>query len=186
MGVFGAVFGRRGVAGFSRPVLGASRGVIGIKVAMFLRPVREVFLARRCAGLGCSTAREAGCGGGFALHEAFQGCVAGVSEPHVVQFPPLGGGEAATHSGVVPKVQTTSAKNGENGVLWARWTTFWAHRCLARCTCSRVSPLFRVSTRYVTRQPAIWSEGGGCPRSHERADVRMKGPRPPPIGLTCV
>ena len=87
-------------------------------------------------------ARRTVSGGGFALHEAFQGCVAGVSEPHVVQFPPLGGGEAATHSGVVPKVQTTSAKNAENGVSWARWTTFWAHRCLARCTCSRVSPLF--------------------------------------------
>ena len=27
--------------------------------------------------------------GGFALHEAFRGCVAGVSEPHVVQFPRL-------------------------------------------------------------------------------------------------
>ena len=32
--------------------------------------------------------------GGFALHEAFRGCVAGVSEPHVVQFPPSGGSEA--------------------------------------------------------------------------------------------
>ena len=92
-------------------------------------------------------ARRTVSGGGFALHEAFQGCVAGVSEPHVVQFPPLGGGEAATHSGVVPKVQTTSAKNGENGVSWARWTTFWAHRCLARCMCSRVSSLFGLPTR---------------------------------------
>ena len=62
--------------------------------------------------------------GGLHYTKPFQGCVAGVSEPHVVQFPPFGGGEAATHSGVVPKVQTTSAKNGENGVLWARWTTF--------------------------------------------------------------
>ena len=26
--------------------------------------------------------------GGFALHEAFQRCVAGVSNLHVVQFPP--------------------------------------------------------------------------------------------------
>ena len=76
-------------------------------------------------------ARRTVSGGGFALHEAFQGCVGGVSEPHVVQFPPLGGGEVATHSGVVPKVQTTSVKNGENGVLWARWTTFWAQQCLA-------------------------------------------------------
>ena len=53
---------------------------------------------------------------------------------------------------MVPKVQTTSAKNAENGVSWARWSTFWAHRCLARCVCSRVSPLFRVSTRYVARE----------------------------------
>ena len=34
--------------------------------------------------------------GGFALHEAFWGCAVGVSDPHVVQFPPIGGGEAAT------------------------------------------------------------------------------------------
>ena len=33
-------------------------------------------------------------GGGFALHEALWRRVAGVSEPHVVQFPPFGGSEA--------------------------------------------------------------------------------------------
>ena len=65
----------------------------------------------------------------------------------MVQFPPIGGGEAATHSGVVPTVQTTSAKSADNGLSWARWSTFWAHRCLARCMCSQVSPLFRVPTR---------------------------------------
>ena len=43
MGVFGAVFGCRGDAGFSGLLLGASRGVVGFNVAMFLRPVREVF-----------------------------------------------------------------------------------------------------------------------------------------------
>ena len=26
----------------------------------------------------------------------------------------------------MPKLQTTSADNGENGQLWARWTAFWA------------------------------------------------------------
>ena len=61
-------------------------------------------------GLVGGAAHEAGCGGGFALHEAFRGCATGVSEPHVVQFPPFGGGKAATHSGVVPKVQTASSK----------------------------------------------------------------------------
>ena len=165
MRVFGAVFGRRGVAGFTGPMLGASRGVIGIKVAMFLRPVCEVFRANLpCTGLGCSAALAALLAvGGLHYTKPSRGVSAACrslmscnsprlvarrcapcasSEPHVVQFPPLGGGEAATHSGVVPKVQTTSAKNVENGVSWARWSTFWAHRCLARCTCSRVSPLF--------------------------------------------
>ena len=65
----------------------------------------------------------------------------------MVQFPPFGGGEAAPRGGVVPKVQSTSAKTGDNGLSWARWSTFWAHRCLARCMCSQVSPLFRVPTR---------------------------------------
>ena len=35
-------------------------------------------------------------GGGFALHEAFWARVIGVSEPHVVQFPPFGGDEVVT------------------------------------------------------------------------------------------
>ena len=43
MGVFGAVFGRRGVVGFNGPVLGgASSGVVGFNVAMFLRAVRDI------------------------------------------------------------------------------------------------------------------------------------------------
>ena len=55
MGVFGAVFGRRGDAGFKAPLLGASsgdggfmlacisgrRGVIGFTVTASVRPVRE-------------------------------------------------------------------------------------------------------------------------------------------------
>ena len=42
MGVFGAFFGRKGVVGFSGPVLGVSSGVVGFIVAMFLRPVRDI------------------------------------------------------------------------------------------------------------------------------------------------
>ena len=45
-------------------------------------------------GLVGDVAHEAGGGGGFALHEALWRCVVGVSEPHVVQIPPIGGGEA--------------------------------------------------------------------------------------------
>ena len=47
MGVFGAVFGRRGDGGFSGALLGVSSGVVGFNVAMFLRPVREIFRPAR-------------------------------------------------------------------------------------------------------------------------------------------
>ena len=42
MGIFGAVFGRKGDGGFSGPLLGACSGVVGFNVAMFLRPVRGI------------------------------------------------------------------------------------------------------------------------------------------------
>ena len=42
MGVFGAVFGRRGDGGFSGPLLGVCSGVVGFNIAMFLSPVREI------------------------------------------------------------------------------------------------------------------------------------------------
>ena len=41
MGVFGAVFGCRGVVGFSGPLLGTRSGVVGFKVAKLSRLVRE-------------------------------------------------------------------------------------------------------------------------------------------------
>ena len=41
MGVFGAIFGRRGDAGFKGPLLGVSSGVVGFNVAMLSRLVRE-------------------------------------------------------------------------------------------------------------------------------------------------
>ena len=77
----------------------------------------------------------------------------------LVQFPPFGGaldvgqaqpctshsaippfagcevavrsGEVTVRGGVVPKVQTTSATNANNGVLRARWSAMWAQRRLA-------------------------------------------------------
>ena len=53
----------------------------------------------------CS-ALDTGGGGGFALHEAFWRRVAGVSDPRVVQFPPIDGGAPSVRGGVVAKVQT--------------------------------------------------------------------------------
>ena len=74
--------------------------------------------------------------------------------PLTAQFPPFGGGEFAVRGGEfavrggevtvwgtevevrggeAPKVQTTSATNADNGVSWARWSTFWAK--LSRTWC---------------------------------------------------
>ena len=80
---------------------------------------------------GSSGALHTTSSGGFALHEAVAQRVAGVSDPHVVQFPQLGGGEVGTRGGVVLTVQTTSEKSVENGLLWATWSALWVHRCLS-------------------------------------------------------
>ena len=66
----------------------------------------------------------------------------------MLQFPPFGGGKVVVRGGVVavrggaaPKVQTTSAKNADNGVSWVKWSAMQAQRHLA----SRVA---RTRTRY--------------------------------------
>ena len=69
--------------------------------------------------------------GGFARHEVVAQRVAGVLDPHVVQFPQSGGGEVSTRGGVTPKVQITSEKSAEYGLLWAKWSAIWTQRCLA-------------------------------------------------------
>ena len=53
--------------------------------------------------------------------------------PLMMQFPPFGDGEIGVRGGVVPKVQTTSAKDAENQRLWMRWSAFWAQWCLPWC-----------------------------------------------------
>ena len=86
----------------------------------------EFFRANRpCAGLGGDAAhfRLVAMGG---LHYTKPSC--GVSNPCVVQFPPIGGGELAVCGGVAPTSQTTSVKNADNGLLVVKWSAFWANR----------------------------------------------------------
>ena len=66
--------------------------------------------------------------------------------PLMVQIPPFGGGEVTVRDGKAPKLQTTSVKNIENGVLRLRWSAFWAQRCLAWCAA-------RTRTAGYARQP---------------------------------
>ena len=60
MGVFGAVFGRRGDAGFSVPLLGVSSGVVGFNVPTLSRLMREKLRPARSDV--CVSAKK------FALH----------------------------------------------------------------------------------------------------------------------
>ena len=88
-----------------------------------------------------------------------------------MQFPPTGDGEAAVCSAGAPKPQTTSAKNTENELLVAKWSTFWAHQCLAVVWYSHANPQLRAVTRPIARKPVSESVGGA-------AQARVSG-------LTC-
>ena len=76
---------------------------------------------------------------------------------------------------MAPKVQTTSVKNAENGLLWARWSAFWAKQCRTWC-------VVRTRTSEHTRYPLIRTQtpqhasGRRCPRAGHRVNVRVIGP----------
>ena len=111
----------------------------------------------------CSShARRAVGHGGFALHEAVRGRVIGVSDPHVVQFPP--NQPCATHD-----ARGAGAQNADH----------LAEKCL-KCTdigevvctlgesvaviacCLHMNPILRVVTRYVARKPLNMHVGGAA------------------------
>ena len=48
-------------------------------------------------------------------------------------IPPGNSAQATTHVRLVPKLETTSVKYVENGLLWVKWSAFWANRSQARC-----------------------------------------------------
>ena len=102
----------------------------------------EFFRANRCCAKPCRRcgALQVGDDGGFALHEAFWRRVAGVSDPRVVQFPPTGGGADAVRGGMAPKPQTTSMNHADNVLLVAKWSAFWAQRCLSWCVVRTWTP----------------------------------------------
>lgn len=126
--------------------------------------------------------------GGFARHEAVWRPVIGVSNPHVVQFPPDQRCASYESRGLAPKLQTTSLRNAENGLLWARWSALWANRhCYgvlfareAAIPCAK--PMGRALTRDIARLPLNMHVGGTantqdvgltCGLSGQRASQRV-------------
>ena len=101
------------------------RAAGGAVLGEFFVPTGAV--PRTCGRCG---ALQVGGGGGFALHEAFWRRVAGVSNPRVVQFPPIGGAAAAVCGDVAAKSSTILVKNAEDGLVVVKWSAFWVHQCL--------------------------------------------------------
>ena len=148
---FGAFFGRRGVVGFSGPVLGVSSGVVGFIVAMFLRPVRDICRpARPDVGASakeftlCRSWMQRGARGwlrwGFCSIRSWLSACRRRVVVLMTPFPPFGGGEAATWGGVLAKLQTHWAKTPKIGHFEEMGLHFGGFRYQAWCACSQVSP----------------------------------------------
>ena len=121
MGVFGAFFGRRGVVGFSGPLLEVCSGVVGFNVAMFLCPVRDVCRpARPDVGASgkeftlCRSWMQRGARGwlwwGFCSIRSWLSACRRRVVFLMTAFPPFGGGEAAMWGGVLAKLQRVSVR----------------------------------------------------------------------------
>ena len=120
--------------------------------------------------------------GGFALHEAFWARVIGVSEPHVVQFPPFGGGEAAVRGGAAPKVQIHWVKTAKNRHFRRNESALWRNRWVRVCRLIDTALRGVMLAEVRPAGPSYWQ----CQPFH--AQLKPIGgmvgspPRTPPIG----
>ena len=159
MSVFGTVFGRRGVLGFSGPLLGACSGVVGFIVAMFLRAVRGICRPAR-PDVGASAKR-------FALRAH--------------------NGQKLAFDGALGKYFHGNAAGAAALGKYFRGSAVVGSRrasLLYRVPGSR-APLLAVLTLQCAAKPYWWHGGQPAQATTYRASVRRKRPRPPPIGLTC-
>ena len=125
---------------------------------------------------------------GFARHEAVRRPVIGVSDLHVVRFPPINRVHSHDSQGLATKLQTTAVKDVENRLLWARWSAFWGKPCLVWLLFAReaaipcANPMGRALTRDIARLPMNMRVGGAantqgvgltCGLSGQRASQRV-------------
>ena len=79
-------------------------------------------------------------------------------------------------------MQTTSVKNAENGLLWERWSAFWAKQCRTWClVCTQTSehtrqPLHRQVNPVMHTSTPRHAPELGYPRAGHRASLRMRAP----------
>ena len=172
MGGFGAVCGRRGDAGFIGPLLWVCSGVVGFNVAMLSHLVRDICRPAR-PGAGENAKK-------FALRHCSHRAGAEKFAQHTkngskwVVYGALGELLRGNAAGGVPgEFFRGNAAGGCAGrVLMQRGPGSWAHL---------LAPL----TLQCAAKPYWWRGGQPAQVATSRVNVRIKGPRPPPIGLTC-
>jgi len=119
---------------------------------------------------------------GFCTTRSLLARVIGVSEPHVVQFPPFGGGEAAVRGGAAPKVQIHWVKTAKNRHFRRNESALWRNRWVRVCRLIDTALRGVMLAEVRPAGPSYWQ----CQPFH--AQLKPIGgmvgspPRTPPIG----
>ena len=173
MGIFGAVCRRRGDGGFIGSLLWVSGGVVGFNVAVLSSLLRDI----------CRPARP--CVGASAKEFAQRHCSHRVSAKKFAQH--TKNGPKWVFYGALGEFFRGSAAGGAvRGEFFRGSAVVGSHRAslLRRAPGSRVLLLASL-TRSCAAKPYGWHGGQPAQVATYRVNVRMKGPRPPPIGLAC-
>ena len=104
------------------------------------------------------------------------GCVSSACRAPNGAIPPIGGGEDASQPCVVPTVQTASTKNADNGLLWARWSAFWALWCLGWCVCMLSSWRLGAESTSGAGVATRCQSGSGVPAKARREQHAVRPP----------
>ena len=173
MGIFGAVCRRRGDGGFIGSLLWVSGGVVGFNVAVLSSLVRDICRpARPCVGASAKEFAQRHCSHRVGAKKFAQHAKNG---PKWVFYGALGEFFRGSAAG--------GAVRGEffrgSAVVGSRRASL-----LRRAPGSRVLLLASL-TRSCAAKPYWWHGGQPAQVATYRVNVRMKGPRPPPIGLAC-
>ena len=201
MGVFGAVRRRSGDGSFSGPLLGVCSGGVGFHVAMLSRLVRDIrrptrsdvgASAKKLALRHCShrvSAKK------FAQHTkkgskwVFDGALGELLRGNAAGGAALGELLRGNVAGGVVRgelLRRNAAGGAVRGEFFRGPAVVGSRRAslLSRVPGSRTL-LLAVLTLQCAAKPYWWHGGQPAQATTYRVNVRMKGPRPPPIGLTC-
>ena len=151
MGVFGAVCRRSGDGGFSGALLWTCSGVVGFNVAMFLRPVRDIFRLAR-PGVGASAKK-------FAQHTK-------------------NGSKWVFYGALGELLRGNAAGGAALGEFFRGSAVVGSRRASLLCRVPDTGALLLAPlTLQCAAKPYWWHGGQPAQVATYRVNVRMKGPR---------